>query len=106
MYACVPEIGGGFFEGVCWLEDRPLVSRDPPPPLCHSRIDPGRCVLAAHRSGFMQSIVVMDFQGRNFHVHSRVSLQSMRLAPPSGIMDAVANPKEELRLARRREAWR
>ena len=32
MYACIPEIGGGFFEGVCRVEDRPLAFRNPPPP--------------------------------------------------------------------------
>jgi hypothetical protein len=37
MYACVPEIGGGFFEGVCALNDQNCISSDPPPP-CHSWI--------------------------------------------------------------------
>jgi hypothetical protein len=32
MYACIPEIGGGFFEEVYRLENQPLTSRDPPPP--------------------------------------------------------------------------
>jgi hypothetical protein len=31
MYACVLGTSGGFFEGVCRLEDRPLIFRDPPP---------------------------------------------------------------------------
>jgi hypothetical protein len=31
MYACIPEIGGGFFEVVCRLEDRPHTFHDPPP---------------------------------------------------------------------------
>jgi hypothetical protein len=33
MYACAREIGGGFFEGVCRLEDRLRTFRDPPPML-------------------------------------------------------------------------
>src|SRR5215203_5138618 len=32
MYACIPEIGLGFFGGVCAREDRPLTSRDHPHP--------------------------------------------------------------------------
>jgi len=32
MYACILEIGCGFFEGVSRLENRPLTFRDPPPP--------------------------------------------------------------------------
>ena len=32
MYACIPEIGGGFFSGVCERENRPLAFRDPPHP--------------------------------------------------------------------------
>jgi hypothetical protein len=30
MYACIPEIGGGFFEGVYGQEDRRPTFRDPP----------------------------------------------------------------------------
>jgi hypothetical protein len=45
MYACIPEIGGGFFEGVCRRENRPLAFRDPPLPL-DSRIAPGGVVLS------------------------------------------------------------
>jgi hypothetical protein len=37
MYACIPEIGGGFFEGVHALNDQACISTDPPPP-CHSWI--------------------------------------------------------------------
>jgi hypothetical protein len=33
MYACIHKISGGFFEGMCGLEDRPLTFRDPPPTL-------------------------------------------------------------------------
>jgi hypothetical protein len=44
MYACIPEIGGGFFEVVCRLGNQPLSSRDPP---LDSRIDSGRHALAA-----------------------------------------------------------
>ncbi len=34
MYACIHEIGSGFFGAVCRLEDRPLTFRAlPPPPL-------------------------------------------------------------------------
>src|SRR5215208_6122149 len=38
MYACISEIGGGFFEGVCAPDDRLHISSDPPLPL-DSRID-------------------------------------------------------------------
>src|SRR5215204_4687343 len=34
MYAYIPEIGCGFFEGVCVLRDQACISSDPPPP-CH-----------------------------------------------------------------------
>jgi hypothetical protein len=34
MYACVPETGRGFFEGVCALATLALESSGPPPPLC------------------------------------------------------------------------
>jgi hypothetical protein len=37
MYACIRETGGGFFAVVCEQEYRPLVFRDPPPPLIFSR---------------------------------------------------------------------
>src|SRR5215204_999740 len=37
MYACIPEIDGGFFEGVCTLSDQTCISTDLPPP-CHSWI--------------------------------------------------------------------
>jgi hypothetical protein len=36
MYACIPENGRGFIEGVCKLDDRSLTFRDPP---LDSRID-------------------------------------------------------------------
>jgi hypothetical protein len=32
MYACIPEIDGGFFEGVCALNNQTCISSDPPPP--------------------------------------------------------------------------
>ena len=32
MYACIPQIGGGFFEGVCTLSNAPANFSDPPPP--------------------------------------------------------------------------
>src|SRR5687767_9540333 len=35
MCACVPEIGGRFFGGVCALKDQACISTDPP---CHSWI--------------------------------------------------------------------
>jgi hypothetical protein len=38
MYAYGPKIGGGFFEGVCRLEDQLLTFHDPPPPCCYSRM--------------------------------------------------------------------
>jgi hypothetical protein len=37
MYAYIPEIGRGFFEGVHALNDQACISSDPPPP-CHSWI--------------------------------------------------------------------
>ena len=51
MYACFCEIVGGFFAGVCRLEDRPPTFRDPPPPLLHSRINPGRYALVTVQVG-------------------------------------------------------
>ena len=38
MYACAHGTEGGFFEGVCRLEDQPITFRDPPPPV-DSRTD-------------------------------------------------------------------
>jgi hypothetical protein len=35
MYAYIPENGGGYFEGVCALNDEDCISTDPPPP-CQS----------------------------------------------------------------------
>jgi len=32
MYACIPENGGGFFEGVCAPSNATANFRDPPPP--------------------------------------------------------------------------
>jgi hypothetical protein len=54
MYACIPEIGGGFFQGVRRLEDRSLTFRDPPLLPWHSRIDSGRHTLVANRTGSIQ----------------------------------------------------
>jgi hypothetical protein len=48
----------------------------------------------------------MNFRGCTLHALWYMSLRSMRLAPPDGIMDVVAEPKEGLRLARRREVCR
>jgi hypothetical protein len=31
MYACIPEIGSGFFEGVNALSDQACIFSDPPP---------------------------------------------------------------------------
>jgi len=36
MYACIPENGYGFFEGVCTPSDANAHSCDPPPP-CNAR---------------------------------------------------------------------
>ena len=48
MYAYIPEIGCGFFDGVCGLENWPLTFRDPPLPhwlslmiLCHRLLSLG-----------------------------------------------------------------
>ena len=30
MYACIPDIGGGFFQGVCTPSNAPVNFRDPP----------------------------------------------------------------------------
>jgi hypothetical protein len=32
MYACIPEIGCGFFAVVCTLSNATAIFRDPPPP--------------------------------------------------------------------------
>jgi hypothetical protein len=32
MYACIPEIGGGFFEAVCAPSNATAIFRDPSPP--------------------------------------------------------------------------
>jgi hypothetical protein len=32
MYACIPEIDGGFFQGVCAPNNAAAHSYDPPPP--------------------------------------------------------------------------
>jgi hypothetical protein len=32
MYACIPENGRGFFEGVCAPGNTTAIFRDPPPP--------------------------------------------------------------------------
>ena len=37
MYACILEIGRGFFEVVCTLRDQACICTDPPPP-CRSWI--------------------------------------------------------------------
>jgi hypothetical protein len=46
MYACVPETGRGFFEGVCTPSNATAYLHDPPLPL-DSGIDSGRRTLAA-----------------------------------------------------------
>ena len=48
MYACIPEIGCGFFEGVCALSDMACISSDPPLP-CHSWIASGQYCLRLTR---------------------------------------------------------
>jgi hypothetical protein len=45
MYACISDIGGGFFEGVCRQKNRLLTRQDSPLPL-DSRIDCERRALA------------------------------------------------------------
>ena len=48
MYACIPEIGRGFFQGVCAPNNATAYFRDPPPPP-HTRIDSWRYALALLR---------------------------------------------------------
>jgi hypothetical protein len=50
MYACVPENGGGFFEGVCAPCCVTANLRDPPPTHT-SRISRGECWLQQERVG-------------------------------------------------------
>jgi hypothetical protein len=50
MYACIPDIDGGFFEGVCTFSDQACISSDPPPP-CHSWI--ASCLYCLLLSGFL-----------------------------------------------------
>jgi hypothetical protein len=45
MYACISDIGGGFFEGVCPPSNATAHLRDPPLPF-DTRIDYERCPLA------------------------------------------------------------
>jgi hypothetical protein len=40
MYACIPEIGGGFFEVVCTPSDATANSYDPPPSLSAKGLEP------------------------------------------------------------------
>jgi hypothetical protein len=40
MYACIPEIDDGFFEGVCPLSNATANFRDPPPPLSAKEPEP------------------------------------------------------------------
>jgi hypothetical protein len=40
MYACIPEIGGGFFEVVHAFNDQARISSDLPPPLSAKEPEP------------------------------------------------------------------
>jgi hypothetical protein len=40
MYAYIPDIGGGFFEGVCTPSNATAHSYDPPPPATHRNRNP------------------------------------------------------------------
>jgi hypothetical protein len=44
MYDCVPENGGGFFEGACAPSNATTYLRDPPPPR-NTRIEIARSAL-------------------------------------------------------------
>jgi hypothetical protein len=84
MYACVPENGGGFFEGVCAPNNATAYFLDlPPPPHCYSRID--SCE-PHHRSGALRGLVASSEDGG---VH------------PTGVREQVARRCAEraLRLA-------
>jgi hypothetical protein len=54
MYACVPEIGGGSFEGVCPLNNTTAHLHDPPP-LFDSRVASKEVTQTLQRFGFMQN---------------------------------------------------
>jgi hypothetical protein len=41
MYACIPEIGGGFFEGVCALSNTTTIFHDPPHLATAKNLSPG-----------------------------------------------------------------
>jgi len=56
MYACIPEIGGGFFQVVCTPRNATAHSCDPPPPAHTSRIISGRYAVAVfgeHKGGLV-----------------------------------------------------
>jgi hypothetical protein len=55
MYACIPEIGGGFFEGGVRTQRCNRPSLRPTPYPRNSWIASGRHSLASHRSEFMQN---------------------------------------------------
>jgi hypothetical protein len=50
MYACIPEIGGGFFEGWADKGNQPPTFRDPPPP-CRTWI--ASCLYCLRLTGFL-----------------------------------------------------
>src|SRR5215218_2808223 len=99
MYACIPEIGGRFFEGVYRLENRLLTFREPPPPPWHSRIDSGRHILVANRAGFMQ---VCGFEISRMYLPRRLVNKpwSMHRTPTDGIM-LMGRPSRERRVGKR-----
>ena len=88
MYACIPEMGLGFFEGACTPSNATANFRDPPPPL-DSRMDSGRDAQAPEPHWFMENC------GYGLsRMHSPRGLvdksSSMRLTPPGGIMLMVS----------------
>jgi hypothetical protein len=72
MYACVPETGRGFFEGVCTPSNATAYLHDPPLPL-DSGIDSGRRTLAA--------ISVRAYAGPGKRL-SRIPFKALRYISP------------------------
>src|SRR5829696_711386 len=56
MYDCVPENGGGFFEGACAPSNATAHLRDPPPPTLDSRTGSGRYSFSSSENGTFASL--------------------------------------------------
>jgi hypothetical protein len=58
MYACIPEIGGGFFEGVCEPSNATAHSYDPPL-LDRELIDASLHISAGHSGGSLRGLLTV-----------------------------------------------